>query len=147
MDFCILGQPKSGKTSIIRVILTKMNPQQTQLLEPTSSIEVHQQNIGTYIKLNFFDFPGNFDVKKAEQNQLEKLERAKSVIYLIDVQQEPYKESIQYFINIYQFVKETNPKAQIHILIHKTDDEYYGVDERKLETLRKIKELINEEID
>jgi hypothetical protein len=36
MDFCILGLPKCGKTSILRVILQKMNPQQTQhMLDPT----------------------------------------------------------------------------------------------------------------
>ena len=35
----------------------------------------------------------------------------------------------------------------MHILIHKTEDEYYGQDERKNEMLRKIKEIITEEID
>jgi hypothetical protein len=33
------------------------------------------------------------------------------------------------------------------VLIHKTDDEYYGVEERKNDMLRKIKENINEGID
>jgi GTPase SAR1 family protein len=86
MDFCILGLPKSGKTSILRVILQKMNPQQTQLLDPTSYVEHHSQKIGSYISLNFFDFPGTFDINEAQPKDLQKIMNAKSIIYLIDVQ-------------------------------------------------------------
>ena len=78
---------------------------------------------------------------------MEKIVKAKSIIYLIDVQQEPYVEPIKYFVKMYKFVLAKNPKAQIHILIHKTDDEYYGVEERKNDMLRKIKESITEETD
>jgi Ras-related GTP-binding protein C/D len=110
-------------------------------------VENYPQKIGSSIFLNFYDFPGNFDIKEGQPKDLQKIAEAKSIIYLIDVQQEPYKEPIQYFINIYQFLIQNNPKAQIHILIHKTDDEYYGVEERKNDMLRKIKESIKEEID
>jgi len=117
------------------------------MLNPTTSIQMHKQKIGEHITLNFFDFPGNFNIKEADPKELEILENAKSIIYLIDVQLEPYKEPIQYFIQIYNYIILKNPKAQVHILIHKTDEEYYGVDERKLDIQKKIKQIINEEID
>jgi Ras-related GTP-binding protein C/D len=40
MDIILMGLPKSGKTSIQRVVFQKMSPHETFFLTPTPQIEV-----------------------------------------------------------------------------------------------------------
>jgi len=39
MDICVLGLPKSGKTSILKVIFQRVGPQYTMMLDSTTKIE------------------------------------------------------------------------------------------------------------
>lgn len=58
MDICLFGLPKSGKTSIIKVIFQKTSPQQTIIMETTQRLEQTPYTMGNLFNFNLCDFSG-----------------------------------------------------------------------------------------
>lgn len=67
MDICIIGLPKAGKTSIVKVIFNKLNPKQTKMLDSTSRVESYDLKIQN-LQFKFYDFPGDYDLNEAPPN-------------------------------------------------------------------------------
>jgi len=63
MNICLMGMPKSGKTSISKVVFQKMSPHETFFLLPTANIEKQEVNNNSNIEFNVYDFPGNHMLK------------------------------------------------------------------------------------
>lgn len=63
MNICLMGMPKSGKTSISKVVFQKMSPHETFFLLPTGTVETQQVSNNDNIEFSVVDFPGNFMLK------------------------------------------------------------------------------------
>jgi len=63
MNICLMGMPKSGKTSISKVVFQKMSPHETFFLLPTGNVETQTVSNNDNIEFNVIDFPGNYMLK------------------------------------------------------------------------------------
>lgn len=161
---CILltGLRRSGKTSIQRVIFTKMQPSQTQFLESTPRLTVHQFSCGSFINFQVQEIPGQLQLCSSSNNNgrtangqthdlsyddnsmtnlnnnaydLEKiLICCHAVVYIIDAQDE-YSESITRLNGIIKVGRKVNPRIRYEVFIHKVDQ---LSEEAKIETQRDI---------
>src|SRR4051812_14184018 len=64
----LTGLRRSGKTSIQRVIFTKMQPSQTQFLESTPQLTIKQFSCCSIIKFQVQELPGQLHVFPSLQN-------------------------------------------------------------------------------
>jgi Ras-related GTP-binding protein C/D len=155
---CILltGLRRSGKTSIQRVIFTKMQPSQTQFLESTPRLTMSQFSCGSFINFQVQELPGQLHVfpsssSSSSSNQASSydddttlvgggydmerlLKRCNAVVYIVDAQDD-YNESIARLNLIIQLGRRVNPKIRYEIFIHKVDQ---LSEEIKAETQRDI---------
>ena len=143
----LTGLRRSGKTSIQRVIFTKMQPSQTQFLESTPQLVTNQFSCGSFINFQVQELPGQLHVFPSSTddddlthmigngyNMERLLKRCHAVVYIIDAQDD-YSESIARLNMIIQLGRQVNPKIRYEIFIHKVDQ---LSDEAKAETQRDI---------
>ncbi|CAF1229841.1 unnamed protein product [Adineta steineri] len=157
----LTGLRRSGKTSIQRVIFTKMSPSQTQFLESTPHLTLNQFSCGSFINFQVQELPGQLQVFTSGHNSgsggnsglassydddtmtsmvgggydMERLlKRCNAVVYIIDAQDD-YSESIVRLNVIIQIGRRVNPRIRYEVFIHKVDQ---LSDEAKTETQRDI---------
>ncbi|CAF1451316.1 unnamed protein product, partial [Rotaria sordida] len=61
-NILLTGLRRSGKTSIQRVIFTKMQPSQTQFLKSTPHLTINQFSCGSFINFQVQELPGQLHV-------------------------------------------------------------------------------------
>lgn len=157
----LTGLRRSGKTSIQRVIFTKMQPSQTQFLESTSHLTLNQFSCGSFINFQIQELPGQLSFFASGLNtgtsgntiqassydddsvanviggnyDVDRLlKRSNAVVYIIDAQDD-YTESISRLNAIIQRGRRINPRIRYEIFIHKVDQ---LSEETKIETQRDI---------
>lgn len=153
----LTGLRRSGKTSIQRVIFTKMQPSQTQFLESTPHLTLNQFSCGSFINFQVQELPGQLQFFPTAPNggsgqassydddhmqntmggtydMQRLLKRCNAVVYIIDAQDE-YSESIARLNNIIQMGRQVNPRVRYEVFIHKVDQ---LSEEAKIETQRDI---------
>lgn len=81
MNICIMGMPKSGKTSIAKVVFQKMSPHETFFLTQTNSIEMQPVQNNDNIQFNVVDFPANVQFKA---DVAQHISQCGALIYVID---------------------------------------------------------------
>jgi Ras-related GTP-binding protein C/D len=143
----LTGLRRSGKTSIQRVIFTKMQPSQTQFLESTPHVTMNQFSCGSFINFQVQELPGQLHIfpssnlsSSAGGNSGQAssydddithmvgggydieslLKRCNAVVYIIDAQDD-YSESISRLNTIIQMGRRVNPKIRYEVFIHKVD--------------------------
>jgi hypothetical protein len=157
----LTGLRRSGKTSIQRVIFTKMQPSQTQFLESTPHLTLNQFSCGSFINFQVQELPGQLQVFSTGHNSgsggtniqassydddpmvnmvgggydMERLlKRCNAVVYIIDAQDD-YNESIVRLNAIIQMGRRVNTRIRYEVFIHKVDQ---LSEEAKIETQRDI---------
>ena len=140
----LTGLRRSGKTSIQRVIFTKMQPSQTQFLESTPQLTLNQFSCGSFINFQVQELPGqlhmfssayqgtgsgqasSYDddpmahVINGGYDVQRLLKRCNAVVYIIDAQDD-YGESIARLTAIIQMGRAVNPRIRYEVFIHKVD--------------------------
>ena len=140
----LTGLRRSGKTSIQRVIFTKMQPSQTQFLESTPQLTLNQFSCGSFINFQVQELPGQLHMFSsaypvAGSGQASSydedpmahvinggydvqrlLKRCNAVVYIIDAQDD-YGESIARLTAIIQMGRAVNPRIRYEVFIHKVD--------------------------
>lgn len=161
----LIGLRRSGKTSIQRVIFTKMQPAQTQFLESTTRVTSSHFSCGSFINFQIQELPGQLHIfpssnpssnasgndsqgySRYEENQLTstsayEMERllkfSQAVVYIIDAQDD-YRESISRLMSIIEIGRRVNSKIRYEVFIHKVDQ---LSEETKYETQRDIHDQI-----
>ncbi len=158
----LTGLRRSGKTSIQRVIFTKMQPAQTQFLESTPQLTMNQFSCGSFINFQVQELPGQLHVfpssttpsgptSSYDDDSIHMigggydmeglLKRCNAVVYIIDAQDD-YSESISRLNMIIQLGRHVNPKIRYEIFIHKVDQ---LSEEAKIETQRDIHNQVYED--
>ena len=142
----LTGLRRSGKTSIQRVIFTKMQPTQTQFLESTPHLTSNQFSCGSFINFQVQELPGQLQMFSSAQtsgsgqgtqassyddepmsnilrggyDMGRLLKRCNAVVYIIDAQDE-YSESISRLNTIIELGRNVNPRVRYEVFIHKVD--------------------------
>ena len=109
-----------------------MGPQYTMMLDPTLKIDTITKTFGSHIQINIHDFPGTFDFKdQAGANEISIIENCGAMIFVIDLQVEPYSDSCQYLIECMKYCNKINPKMSYNIFLHKVDAEMFTSEEKR----------------
>ncbi|CAF1363361.1 unnamed protein product [Rotaria sordida] len=167
-NILLTGLRRSGKTSIQRVIFTKMQPSQTQFLKSTPHLTINQFSCGSFINFQVQELPGQLHVFPSLQfpnsdgthngssslydddntthlvsggYDMERLlKRCNAVVYIIDAQDD-YSQSVSSLNMIIQSGKRVNPRLRYEVFIHKVDQ---LSEEAKIETQRDIHNQVRE---
>jgi len=148
----VMGQRRSGKSSILRVVFHKMPPHETLFLESTTSLDIKYIANNSFVQYQIWDFPGDFDLKEplmygGEAVTLETVFGNCSVlVFVIDAQDEPYRDAIQKLIETIATAHEINPNISFYIFIHKVDGELFPSIEQKSDCRRDIESQISDEL-
>ncbi|KAI0311288.1 Gtr1/RagA G protein conserved region-domain-containing protein [Amylostereum chailletii] len=132
----LLGQRRSGKTSIHDVLFDDANPKDTFYLEPT--IRIHKNAYDSVIPLEIWDCPGTTTIDSLAAP----LSDFDSIIYVIDIQDsysQPVSRLLDFFVAAYQ----ENPEANLEVFVHKAEA---SSDDYKIEMFRHIQHRVIEEL-
>jgi Ras-related GTP-binding protein C/D len=144
----LTGLRRSGKTSIQRVIFTKMQPSQTQFLESTPHLTLNQFSCGSFINFQIQELPGQLQVfttghnsgsggNSGQASSYDEDPMAHMVGGGYDMERllKRCNESIFRLNTIIQLGRRVNPRIRYEVFIHKVDQ---LSEEAKIETQRDI---------
>lgn len=140
--FC--GLPRSGKTSISKVVFQKMPPHETLFLESTHKVDLRQIKRHPMLHFSLYDCPGSAIFP--DEQQMDLLSKCGAMIFVIDAQDEPYTEVLQHAKRLILRVYERNPKMFFEIFIHKVDGDLFMSDEHKTECQTDIHTRLTDEL-
>ncbi|TXT59117.1 MAG: hypothetical protein BAJALOKI2v1_250023 [Promethearchaeota archaeon] len=140
----VLGLDNAGKTSLLSTFGGRLGIEDLASLEPTRGVkrnEIDAEDMKFYI----WDFGGQVDHRSQYLEDPEKyFSGIDLLIYVIDVRdKERYKESLNYFKNIFNILKELGEDPYCLIFIHKYDPEIKN-DEEILSDVKELKTEMKE---
>lgn len=146
----LFGNSRAGKTSILNVVFQKMAPHETLFVQPTQSLDIKFVANNAFVQFQIWDFPGYFDLEHDtlmygdEQltNEMVLGQEQTAIIFVIDAQDEPYQEALQYLVHTFHTACRYNPNINFEVFIHKVDGDLFLTDEQKYECLQEIQESI-----
>ncbi|KAI9740768.1 MAG: hypothetical protein M1818_004733 [Claussenomyces sp. TS43310] len=136
----LMGQKRSGKSSISSVVFHKMPPGETLFLESTARIQ--KDSMHSFMDFQVWDFPGQLDFMDPSFDVDAIFGEIGALIWVIDAQDE-YLEAINRLNVTILNLQPTYPNINIEVFIHKCD----GVsDDYKLDVQRDIIQRIQDEL-
>ncbi|CAK0799082.1 unnamed protein product, partial [Prorocentrum cordatum] len=79
----LCGSPRAGKTSILKVVFSKMSPHETLFLESTPKPEVTPVARNALMRFKVLDFPGSMSFDESSEGWFTK---TGAVVFVIDAQ-------------------------------------------------------------
>lgn len=117
----LIGLDNAGKTSIYRSALVGEQLDTLQNLKPTRGIERYTHKFGDQ-QVVFWDLGGQRQYRKNHLSSRNVFLQTHALIYVIDIQDDKrYQESLDYFHDILDIVKDLNPLPKVFVLYHKMD--------------------------
>ncbi|KAJ7158524.1 Gtr1/RagA G protein Gtr2 [Mycena filopes] len=110
----LLGQRRSGKTSIKEVLFNALPPKQTFYLETTMRVVKHAYD--TVIPLEIWDCPGNITVDTLGAP----LSQFSALIFVIDIR-DLYKQPISKLVEFIIAAYNDNPQLFVEVFVHKAE--------------------------
>ncbi|KAJ7707440.1 Gtr1/RagA G protein Gtr2 [Mycena rosella] len=132
----LLGQRRSGKTSINEVLFNALPPKQTFYLETTMRIVKHTYD--TVIPLEIWDCPGNITVDTLGAP----LSQFSALIFVIDIR-DLYKQPISKLVEFIVAAYHDNPQIHVEIFVHKAEKLQ---EDDKIENFRQIQERVQDHL-
>lgn len=145
MDIILVGNKKTGKTSIQKVVFQKMAPNETWFIEPTIRIETVVTSNNPYLQFNIRDFPGSLDIAKLSPQEEKYFKSCAALIYVIDAQDEPFEDHVTNMIQFFQTAHSMNPNISFEVLIHKIDGGNFTSEESRNTIQHHISNMKREE--
>jgi len=137
----LMGPRRGGKTSIQRVVFSKMSPHETLFrLEATQGLERTVVDHTPLCRFTIWDFPGDY------YGDEEVFCGTTSLIFVMDAQDEPYDHVLQSFTNAVTRAVNVNPQITIEVFINKVDGELFLSDESKYDCRRDIMAQVTDEL-
>ncbi|GAB7359846.1 hypothetical protein MBLNU230_g7374t2 [Neophaeotheca triangularis] len=135
----LLGQKRSGKSSIQNVVFQKLPPAETLYLDSTHKMET--STMSSFLTFEATEIPSHISITGKEFDQ-SVLNNYGAAIWVLDVQDE-YFSAIGSLIETAIFVFEKCPRLDFSVFIHKID----GLsDEYKTETFRDVRQRVQDEL-
>ncbi|CAG8949524.1 hypothetical protein HYFRA_00007756 [Hymenoscyphus fraxineus] len=136
----LMGQRRSGKSSISSVVFHKMPPNETLFLESTARIQ--KDSMHSFMDFQVWDFPGQVDFMDPSFDLDAIFGEIGALIWVIDAQDD-YLEAITRLNGTILNLQPSYPNVNIEVFIHKVD----GLsDDYKLDIQRDIMQRIQDEL-
>ncbi|KAH9210863.1 small monomeric GTPase [Leptodontidium sp. 2 PMI_412] len=136
----LMGQRRSGKSSISSVVFHKMPPNETLFLESTARIQ--KDSMHSFMDFQVWDFPGQVDFMDPSFDLDAIFGEIGALIWVIDAQDD-YLEAINRLNSTILNLQPSYPNVNIEVFIHKVD----GLsDDYKLDIQRDITQRIQDEL-
>ncbi|KAJ6532054.1 Gtr1/RagA G protein Gtr2 [Mycena capillaripes] len=132
----LLGQRRSGKTSIKEVLFNALPPKQTFYLETTMRVVKHAYD--TVIPLEIWDCPGNITVDTLGAP----LSQFSALIFVIDIR-DLYKQPISKLVEFIIAASRDNPQLLVEVFVHKAEKLQ---EDDKIENFRQIQERVQDHL-
>lgn len=134
-----MGLRRSGKSSIQKVVFSKMSPNETLFLESTTRVHKTDVSSSSFVQFQVWDFPGQLDYLDPSTFDSDKIfGDCGAVIFVLDSQDE-YAEAMQKLHATLRHIHKINPKVVLEVFIHKVD----GLsDDHRIETQRDIQQKV-----
>ncbi|KAF7336823.1 Gtr1/RagA G protein Gtr2 [Mycena venus] len=132
----LLGQRRSGKTSIKEVLFNALPPKQTFYLETTMRVVKHAYD--TVIPLEIWDCPGNITVDTLGAP----LSQFSALIFVIDIR-DLYKQPISKLVEFIIAAYHDNPQLLVEVFVHKAEKLQ---EDDKIENFRQIQERVQDHL-
>eukprot|EP00475_Leptophrys_vorax_P014927 TRINITY_DN2118_c0_g1_i1.p1 TRINITY_DN2118_c0_g1~~TRINITY_DN2118_c0_g1_i1.p1 ORF type:complete len:321 (-),score=108.84 TRINITY_DN2118_c0_g1_i1:61-1023(-) len=126
-----------------------MSPHETLFLEPTNDVRVREIHNNPLVHLQVLDFPGGFDFAEEDDLNVDTIFKAcGALVLVIDAQDEPHTEAIEYVVKIAEAAFKVKPSICFEVVIHKVDGDSGVGDERKISEYiqRTIQESISDHL-
>ncbi|KAG6035172.1 hypothetical protein E4U40_002827 [Claviceps sp. LM458 group G5] len=137
----LMGQRRSGKSSISSVVFHKLPPNETLFLESTARI--HRDSMASFMDFQVWDFPGQIDVFDTVNFDMDAIfGESGALIWVIDAQDD-YLEAVSRLNAVILLLQRGYTHMNIEVFIHKVD----GLsDDYKLDIQRDITIRIQDEL-
>ncbi|KAG9239228.1 Gtr1/RagA G protein conserved region-domain-containing protein [Amylocarpus encephaloides] len=136
----LMGQRRSGKSSISSVVFHKMPPNETLFLESTARIQ--KDSMHSFMDFQVWDFPGQVDFMDPSFDLDAIFGEIGALIWVIDAQDD-YLEAINRLNSTILNLQPSYPNVNVEVFIHKVD----GLsDDYKLDIRRDILQRIQDEL-
>ncbi len=137
----LMGQRRSGKSSIANVVFNKMPPAETLFLESTARITKESMHVSSFMDFQVWDFPGQLDFLDPSFDSTSIFGNLGSLIWVIDAQDD-YLDALTRLCALIIHVTVEHPTINIEVFIHKTD----GLsDDYKFDLQRDIMQRVQDE--
>ncbi|KAK1750776.1 GTP-binding protein gtr2 [Echria macrotheca] len=145
----LMGQRRSGKSSISSVVFHKLPPSETLYLESTARIQ--KDSLNSFMDVQIWDFPGQIDVFENPNITFDIdaiFGEIGALIWVIDAQDD-YLESVAQLNNTILHIQRSYPHINVEVFIHKVDglSDDYKLDIQRDITIRIQDELSDEGIE
>eukprot|EP01083_Nonionella_stella_P072078 194100_1 len=141
----LMGARRSGKSSIQKVVFHKMSPHETLFLESTHDVRCRRIDHSPLVQFSTLDFPGGFECQDSTQST-SLFSQCDALVFVIDAQEMPYEESVEYIAKMAKLAFSINPKILFELFVHKVDGDSYMSDEKKIDVLREIQTQLSDEL-
>ncbi|KAJ2907195.1 uncharacterized protein MKZ38_006489 [Zalerion maritima] len=137
----LMGQRRSGKSSISSVVFHKMPPSETLFLESTARVQ--KESMKSFMDFHVWDFPGQIDVFDTPGYDMDAIfGEIGALIWVIDAQDD-YLEAVARLNSTILDLQRQYSNINIEVFIHKVD----GLsDDYKLDIQRDITIRIQDEL-
>lgn len=137
----LMGQRRSGKSSISSVVFHKMPPTETLFLESTARIQ--RDSMHSFMDFQVWDFPGQVDYFDQAAFDVDAIfPDVGALIWVIDAQDE-YLDAIVRLNYVILRLRESYPNVNVEVFIHKVD----GLsDDYRVDIQRDIIQRIQDEL-
>jgi len=137
----LMGQRRSGKSSISSVVFHKLPPNETLFLESTARIQ--KDSMRSFMDFQVWDFPGQIDIFDNPTFDIDAMfGEIGALIWVIDAQDD-YLEAVARLNVTILNLQRSYPSIKIEVFIHKVD----GLsDDYKLDIQRDIQIRIQDEL-
>jgi Ras-related GTP-binding protein C/D len=139
----LCGPQRSGKTSILKVVLNKMSPHEAQYLESTPKPEVTPVARNALMRFKAVDFPGWMVFDDSSEGWFT---MAGAVVVVIDAQVDNQEEALSTAKRTIEFAYKINPKVSLEVFIHKIDGDQFFSDDHKTEIQREIRAKLTDDL-
>ncbi|KAF2395985.1 hypothetical protein EJ06DRAFT_252692 [Trichodelitschia bisporula] len=136
----LMGQRRSGKSSISSVVFNKLAPSETLYLETTHRI--HKESMHSFMDFQVWDLPAHIDYSDPAFDTEDIFSDISALIWVIDAQDE-YYDAIQRLNTTILRLQESHPSIIIAVFVHKVD----GLSEDyRTDTFRDIVQRVQDEL-
>ncbi|GBG29069.1 Ras-related GTP-binding protein C [Hondaea fermentalgiana] len=149
----LMGPRQSGKTSIQRVLFTKMSPHETLFLGHTDSLSIKFVANNPFVQFEIWDFPADVNLSEGIMFADQLLSpdlifgNCAALAFIIDAQDDPSSEALTKLHEIVSVARHVNPDMNYEVFIHKVDGDLFLSEDHKIEVQRDIQEQVELELE
>lgn len=127
INLSFLGLPMVGKTSIIKVLFSKIQPHELIEIEQSNKVETIRYEFNQYFNIVTQDIPGSVNPEDLEQEETQFLKNCSNIIFVMDYKNDQVRQCQNHFKKFYKYFSQ---QASIHILLHQSDTDFSISDQK-----------------